>query len=62
MVGTYITFGLGHRIVRTEMAGEAVDPPWLDSMSRRLGYACLLSVILLAVTAWVGLELGHPKS
>jgi len=62
MVGTYITFGLGHRIVRTEMAGEPVDPPWLDGMSRRLGYACLLAVILLAATAWLGLELGHPRS
>jgi len=62
MVGTYITFGLGHRIVRTEMAGEPVDSAWLDSMSRRLGYACVLTVILIAVTAWLGLELGHPHS
>jgi uncharacterized membrane protein len=60
MVGTYITFGLGHRIVRTEMAGEPLDPRWLDSMSRRLGYACMLAVILIAITAWLGLELGHP--
>jgi uncharacterized membrane protein len=60
MLGTYITFGLGHRIVRAEMAGDPVDAPWLDSMSRRLGYACLLTVILIAVTAWLGLELGHP--
>ena len=60
MVGTYITFGLGHRIVRTEMAGEPVDGPWLDSMSRRLGYACVLAVMLIAATAWLGLELGHP--
>jgi uncharacterized membrane protein len=60
MIGTYITFGLGHRIVRAEMAGEPVDEPWLDSMCRRLGYACLLAVVLVAVTAWLGLELGHP--
>ena len=60
MVGTYVTFGLGHRIVRTEMAGEPLDVPWLGSMSRRLGYACVLTLILLAATTFLGLELGHP--
>jgi uncharacterized membrane protein len=60
MVGTYITFGLGHRIVRMEMAGEPVDAPWLSSMSRRLAYACVLAVILTALTTWLGLDLGHP--
>lgn len=60
MIGTYITFGLGHRIVRTEMAGEPVDGQWLDGMCRRLGYACGLAAVLVAVTAWLGLELGHP--
>jgi len=62
MVGTYITFGLGHRIVRTEMAGEPLDAPWLESMGRRLGYACVLALVLLAVTTWLGLELGHPHA
>lgn len=62
MLGTYITFGLGHRIVRTEMAGEPVDAPWIESMSRRLGYACILVLILTALAAWLGLELGHPHS
>jgi uncharacterized membrane protein len=60
MVGTYITFGLGHRIVRSEMFGDAPDEPWLASMSRRLSYACLLAVALVALTTWLGLELGHP--
>jgi uncharacterized membrane protein len=60
MIGTYITFGLGHRIVRAEMAGEPVDAHWLDRMCRRLGYACVLAVVFIAVTAWLGLELGHP--
>ncbi len=62
MVGTYITFGLGHRIVRTEMAGEPVDAVWLASMTRRLVYACGLALVLLAVTTWLGLELGHPRT
>lgn len=60
MVGTYITFGLGHRIVRSEMSGEPADGAWLGSMSRRLVYASVLLLILVAVTTWLGLELGHP--
>ncbi|HXQ21336.1 MAG TPA: hypothetical protein VN812_06655 [Candidatus Acidoferrales bacterium] len=60
MVGTYVTFGLGHRIVRTEMAGEPLDEVWLASMRRRLAYACWLTLALIAVTTWLGLELGHP--
>ena len=60
MVGTYVTFGLGHRIVRTEMAGEPLDAAWLASMSRRLAYACWLVLALIAVTTWLGLALGHP--
>ena len=61
MVGTYITFGLGHRIVRDEMAGEPADDGWLTSMSRRLSYACVLALVLTALTTWLGLALGHSR-
>jgi len=60
MVGTYLTFGLGHRIVRSELLGDPADPVWLASMTRRLGATCILTLILLALTTWLGLELGHP--
>jgi len=59
MVGTYITFGLGHRIVRAEMAGDPIDTEWLAGMTRRLTWACALAVALTAATAWLGLALGH---
>ena len=59
MVGTYITFGLAHRIVRSELLEDPVDATWLASMSRRLSYACILALVLLAITTWLGLELGH---
>ncbi len=59
MVGTYITFGLAHRIVRSELLEDPVDATWLASMSRRLSYACILALVLLALTTWLGLELGH---
>src|SRR5262249_48574728 len=57
MIGTYITFGLGHRIVRSEMSGE---PACLASITRRLASACVLVLLLVAATTWLGLELGHP--
>jgi uncharacterized membrane protein len=59
LVGTYITFGLGHRIVRAEMLEDPVDPEWLTSMCRRLTYACVLVLVLLAAATWLGLGLGH---
>ncbi|MBI3781879.1 MAG: CopD family protein [Deltaproteobacteria bacterium] len=61
MVGTYITFGLAHRIVRAEGLGDPPDDAWLTSMTRRLSIACILSLVLLALTVWLGLELGHPS-
>jgi uncharacterized membrane protein len=61
MVGTYICFGLGHRIVRAEGLADPADAAWLASMTRRLSFACILSLVLLAVTVWLGLELGHPS-
>jgi len=61
LVGTYITFGLGHRIVRQEFAGEPVDAAWLAGMTRRLIGACVLVLVLTAVTAYLGLAIGHPR-
>jgi hypothetical protein len=61
IVGTYITFGLGHRIVRAEMAGEPFEAEQLASLSRRLAYACGLNLVLLAITTWLGLAFGHVR-
>jgi len=61
MVGTYVTFGLAHRIVRSELLEDPVDPAWLASITRRLRGACILLLTLLAITAWFGLQLGHPR-
>lgn len=62
MVGTYIAFGLGHRIVRAEMIGEPLEPEQLASLSRRLVYAGTVNLVLLALTVWLGLEFGHARS
>jgi uncharacterized membrane protein len=61
LVGTYITFGLGHRIVRDELAGEPANQEWLQGMSRRLAWASAFALALTALTAWLGLAIGHPR-
>lgn len=61
MTGTYIAFGIGHRIVRAEMTGEPFEPEQLASLSRRLAYAGTLNLVLLSLTAWLGLEFGHAR-
>lgn len=60
MVGVYIPLGLAHRIVRNELLEDPVDEAWLNSMTRRLRGACIVQLILLTVTVWFGLHLGHP--
>jgi uncharacterized membrane protein len=56
MSGTYVTFGLGHRLVRQEEWGEAVSEERLASMTRRLGAAAWLTVGLTAATIAVALR------
>lgn len=60
MLGTYLTFGIGHRIVSNAQWEEHADPAWLAGMVRRLIFAGTLNLALLAVTAWLGLAIGHP--
>jgi len=62
LVGTYVTFGVGHRIVRSDGAGEPADAVWLARMRRRLAYGCVLALVLVALTTWLGLALGHPRA
>jgi hypothetical protein len=56
MSGTYIAFGLGHRLVRQEDWGEEVDPTRLGSMLGRLGGAAWLTVGLTIATIAVALR------
>jgi uncharacterized membrane protein len=56
MSGTYIAFGLGHRLVRQEEWGEQVDPKRLAGMTARLGGAAWLTVALTIATIVVALQ------
>jgi uncharacterized membrane protein len=61
MVGTYISFGIAHRLVRAELGMLPVEPATQASMLRRIRSACWLALALAAWTSWVGLGLhsGH---
>jgi uncharacterized membrane protein len=62
ILAAYIAFGIGHRIVRRADAGEPGDAVWLDRMLARLRTSALLAVLLVAIIAWIALQMTHPGS
>ena len=56
MSGTYIAFGLGHRLVREEEWGEDVDERKLRSMTSRLAGAAWFTVGLTVATIVVAMR------
>lgn len=56
MSGTYIAFGLGHRLVRQDEWGEEVDEPKLRSMTSRLAGAAWFTVALTVATIVVAMQ------
>ena len=59
MVGTWLSFGLAHRLVRAELGALPVEPELQRSMVKRLVGGGWLAVALAVWTTWVGLNLGH---
>lgn len=56
-VGTYLSFGLAHRLVRAELGQLPVEPEKQAGMIRRMRSAAWLGVGLAAWTTWTGLRL-----
>jgi hypothetical protein len=56
MAGTYVTFGLGHRLVRAEDLGDPVDEARLASMMSRLSGAAWATVGLTGITIAIALR------
>jgi len=56
MAGTYVTFGLGHRLVRQEEWGEEIDAARLAGMTTRLAGGAWVTVVLTAATIAVALQ------
>ncbi|MFN8545651.1 MAG: hypothetical protein U0807_15810 [Candidatus Binatia bacterium] len=55
MVGTYISFGIAHRLVRAELGMLAIEPEKQRGMVRRMQGAAWLALALAVWTAWIGL-------
>jgi uncharacterized membrane protein len=58
-VGTYVSFGLAHRLVRAELGQLPVEPEKQAGMLRRMRGAAWLALALAAWTMWVGLRLAR---
>lgn len=56
MSGTYIAFGLGHRLVRQDEWGEEIDEAKLRGMTTRLAGAAWLTVALTIATIVVAMQ------
>lgn len=57
MVGTWLSFGIAHRLVRAELGRLPVEPERQRGMVRRMQMAGWLAVVLAVWTTWVGLTL-----
>jgi hypothetical protein len=57
MVATYISFGIGHRLVRAELGSLPVESDKQRSQIARMRSAAWLALLLAAWTAWIGLGL-----
>ena len=53
MSGTYVCFGLGHRLVRQDEWGEPIEESRLGSMLGRLSGAAWVTVLLTLATVWI---------
>lgn len=53
----YQSMGIGHRFVRRQESGDAVNPEQLASIIKRLSSATWLILLFAALTLWFGLRL-----
>ena len=60
MTATYVSFGIGLRIVRHEEWHEQLGEERLASMQRRLSGPLYLVLILAAAITWISLRIARP--
>ena len=60
MLATYVSFGIGLRIVRHEQWAEQLGEERLSSMVRRLNGPLLLTLLLSAAITWIALLISRP--
>lgn len=59
MVATYLSFGIGHRLVKAELGMLPIEVEKQHGMIRRMRGAAWMGIAVAAWTTWVGLRLGH---
>ena len=60
MVATYVSFGIGLRIVRHEEWHEQLGEEKLNSMLRRLSAPLWLNLALTGAITWIAMLMSHP--
>jgi uncharacterized membrane protein len=56
-VSAAVSLGMGHRIVRTELRGEAIEPERLTALVKRMQIFTIVALLLTAWIVWVSLGL-----
>ena len=56
-VSAAVSLGMGHRIVRTELRGEAIESERLTSLVKRMQIFTVVALLLAAWIVWVSLNL-----
>lgn len=56
-VSAAVSLGMGHRIVRTELRGEAIEPERLVGLVKRMQIFTVVALLLTAWIVWTSLNL-----
>ncbi|MEW6298135.1 MAG: hypothetical protein AB1671_10400 [Thermodesulfobacteriota bacterium] len=57
IISAAVSLGMGHRVVRTEVRGEEIDPDRLARLVTRIEVFTILALLLTAWIVWVSLNL-----
>ncbi len=56
-VSAAVSLGMGHRIVRTELRGETIEPERLVGLVKRMQIFTVVALLLTAWIVWISLNL-----
>lgn len=56
-VSAAVSLGMGHRVVRTELRGEEIEPQRLNGLVKRMQIFTVVALVLTAWIVWVSLNL-----
>ena len=56
-VSAAVSLGMGHRVVRTELRGEEIEPARLAGLVKRMQIFTIVALLLTAWIVWTSLNL-----